>query len=85
MSVLGTMSVTLLKDNDRAGLKAGDVVDAECWLGLDAYQPCAEVKVPSKDSGHLMETVGLGRMDYSKAWRFTDDAVQADFDHFLKS
>jgi hypothetical protein len=76
MANLGMRSVTLLKDNDRAGLKAGDVVEASCWLNLDAYAPCAEVTVDG-------QVIGLGRMDYSGGWRFTDDNTQEQYAHFM--
>lgn len=66
MANVGMRSVTLLKDYPAAGLKEGDVVEANVWLNLDAYVPCAEVAGPN---GHA---VGLGRMEWG-GWKYTEE------------
>ncbi len=66
MAILGTRSVTLLRD---AGpLCKGDTVDAEVWLNLDAYEPCAEVKIAATGRA---EQVMLGRIS-SGGWEYAD-------------
>jgi hypothetical protein len=65
MAILGMRAVTLLKDYPNANLKAGETVQADCWLNLDAYIDCAEVRAPD---GHM---VGLGRITHG-GWKYAD-------------
>lgn len=72
MANLGTRAVRLLRDYTDE-LKEGDVVQAECWLNLDAYIDCAEVRVGS-------EQVGLGRIT-SGGWEYIVKRTNHDTPH----